>query len=65
MSPVRVIQTFIRVCADCPHCTYYSGGMSHCTLTEALIRPDDKAYSIHENCPLPYAGPPVIRNTND
>jgi hypothetical protein len=59
MTPVRIIQTFVRVCADCPNCTYYSGGMSHCTLTEELVRPDDKQYKVGDRCPLPYAGPPA------
>lgn len=57
---VRIIQTFVRVCADCPNCNYYSGGMHRCSLTDELIRPDDKAYSLGKDCPLPFAGPPSI-----
>lgn len=59
MAPVRIIQTFVRVCADCPNCNYYSGGMSRCSLTEEMIRPDNKPYSVGDRCPLPFAGPPV------
>jgi hypothetical protein len=57
-EPLRVIQQFISVCAECPHCTYYSGGMYECILTKEPLPPDTKKYSIGEHCPLPFAGPP-------
>lgn len=58
-APLRVIQQFISVCAECPNCTYYSGGMYECTLTKERLTPDNKKYGIGKNCPLPYAGPPT------
>lgn len=54
----RVIQTFIRVCADCPNCVYYSGGVNTCTLTDERITADQKRSKVGDRCPLPYAGPP-------
>jgi hypothetical protein len=58
-APNRVIQTFIRTCAECPRCHYYSGGMYECGITLEAISAEDKADKVGENCPLPYAGPPI------
>jgi hypothetical protein len=55
----RVIQNFVRVCADCQHCRYYSGGVSECTITSERISAADKGERLGRQCPLPYAGPPV------
>ena len=53
----RVIQTFINVCTDCPHCQYYSAGMYECMIT--LERLPDRKDHVGDRCPLPFAGPPV------
>ena len=58
-EPVRVIQTFVRACDDCPNCGYYSGGMYECSLTFERIRPDNRKVQVGDKCPLPFAGPPT------
>ena len=52
----KVIQQFIHVCNDCPHCLYYSGGMHRCKLTDGPISQEDKREKVLDNCPLPNAG---------
>lgn len=52
----RIIQTFVNACSDCPNCSYYSGGMYECSLTDEKIRPDDRKVQVGKNCPLAFAG---------
>jgi hypothetical protein len=53
---VRIIQTFVRTCNDCPHNHYYSGGMYQCSLTDERMSPERKKDRVGDLCPLPFAG---------
>ena len=52
----RVIMKIVRVCADCPHSSYYSGGANECAAMDGRHFPDHEAKKkVQPWCPLDLA----------